>query len=155
MARPCSITSQWVCSPSAQTLEQVQRQICSMQCHSSLGGGQQFSKSQVAINHANESGQELGLMETQLRNFSSTTHFLREELAKSKTERLKSYLLSQHSLSKRLMKSQVYERSGRIRGQWSDLRDTDSSQSLQTGCGNTLGELPAFICSVFFSMKED
>lgn len=147
--------SQWVCSSSEQTLEQVQRQICSMQCNSSLGGGQQFSKSQVAINHANESGQELALMETQLRNFSSTTHFLGEESAKSKTERLKSFLPSQHSLSKRLMRSQVDEGSGRIRGQCSDLKDTDSSQSLQRGCGNTFGELPAFICSVFSSMKGD
>ena len=29
--------------------------------------------------------------------------------------------------------------------QWSDLNDRDSSQSLQTGCGMTLGELPALI----------
>lgn len=153
VAWPCFITSRRVCSSSAWTLEQVQRQLCS-RWSGSHGGGQQFSNGQVAINHANERGQGLGWRETHFWELFLPTDFLPEELAKSTIEGLRFYLPSHPLLEKANEVMGLRE----VRGkgvQWLELQDTDSSPSLWTGCGMTLGEFPAFICSVFSSMKWD
>lgn len=79
-------------------------------------------------------------------------HFLWEELANSKTERLKAHL----PWPKRRVKLQDSEGSGGKRGSAiRSERHTSSSQSLSTGGGMTLGESPAFIGSGFSSMKWD
>lgn len=115
----------------------------------------QFPKSQVAINRVNESKRELGLMGTPFGNPSSTTDFLPEELARSKTEQQRFYL-SSHPL--------LIKKANKVTGVWGNQEEkgvshqtwkTDSSWSLQTGCGMTLGEWPASICSVFSFVKWD